>query len=297
MFQRFLIFFILFLVSKSTFSQQKDRVHTIPDSLLQQFPLDREVRETSGLIFREGLLWTHNDDNDNTIYGINPSSGVIERRISIGNLKIADWEELQHDEQYLYIGDFGNNAKGNRTDLRIFRKKKNSDKPDTILFRYPEQTDFTAQKTNSTNFDCEAFIVTDSMIYLFTKEWISTNTSLYKIPNKPGSHEAKRINTFSSHGLITGAAFNPGTQLIVLTGYTKTLAPFIYLLYGFQKDDYFSGSRQKLKISHRFMQIEAAAFLDDWTIALTNEEFNHSFVKSPPKLTIINLRPLLDQQH
>lgn len=294
MFHCSFISFLIFLFSGVAFSQQKNYTHLkVPDSSVQQFLLSDEVKETSGLIFWKGLLWTHNDDHDNKLYGINPFSGIIEQQISIENLKVTDWEDLQHDEHYFYIGDIGNNAKGNRNNLRIFRKKKTSDQLDTITFHYPEQINFAVQKANTTNFDCEAFIVTDSTIYLFTKEWRSKKTSLYKIPNIPGRHKAQFIDTFSFQGLITGAALNEKRQLIVLTGYTKTLNPFIYLLYNFYEDNYLSGSKLKLKISNNILQIEAVTFLDDSTIAITNEQFNHSLIKSPQKLTIIDLRHFL----
>lgn len=281
-----LILFLYFLSGELLFSQ---KTITIPDSLIQTFPLSNEVKETSGLIYWNNLLWTHNDDSDNTLYGIDPASGKTEQKIPIQQLKVNDWEEIQHDQNYLYIGDFGNNYKGNRTDLRIFRKPKDSDQLDTILFRYPEQTDFSTQKANSTNFDCEAFLVTDSMIYLFTKEWSTLRTTLYKIPNKPGKHSAQKINSFNSSGLITGGAYNPERNTIVLTGYSKTLSPFLYILSDFQKDDFFSGKQQRLKINKRFLQVESVAFINSWKIALTSEQFNHSLIKSPQQLFIIDL--------
>lgn len=285
-----LILFLCLLSGKISFSQ---KAVTIPDSSIQVFPLSDEIKETSGLIYWNDLLWTHNDDNDNTIYGINPTSGKTEQKITIQQLKVKDWEEIQHDKNYLYIGDFGNNYKGNRTDLRIFRKLNISDQLDTILFSYPEQTDFSAQKANSTNFDCEAFLVTDSMIYLFTKEWKSEKTTLYKIPNNPGKHHAHKISSFNSNGLITGAAFNPErNSIIILTGYSKTLSPFLYILSDFQKDDFFSGKQQRLKIGKHFLQTESVAFVSSTKIAVTNEQFNHSLIKSPQQLFIIDLEQL-----
>jgi len=82
------------------------------------------------------------------------------------------------DKDYLYVGDFGNNLNGNRTDLKILRIRKNSVlvnplKIDTINFSYSNQTNFTPTGTNNTDFDCEAFIVASDSIYLFTKQWIS----------------------------------------------------------------------------------------------------------------------------
>ena len=284
------VLFLFLVIGEILFSQ---KTVTIPDSSILIFPLSDEIKESSGLIYWNDLLWTHNDDNDNKIYGINPASGKTEQKIVIQQLKVKDWEEIQHNKNYLYIGDFGNNYKGNRTDLRIFRKPKTSDQLDTILFRYPEQADFSVKKANNTNFDCEAFLVTDSMIYLFTKEWSTLKTTLYKIPNKPGKHNAQKISSFNSNGLITGATFNPERNRIVLTGYTKTLSPFLYLISNFQKDDFFSGEQQRLKINKRFLQTESVAFISSTKIAITSEQFNHSLIKSPQQLFIIDLSSYL----
>lgn len=282
----FSILLLCILSGKALFSQ---KTIVIADSSIQRFSLTDEVKETSGLIYWNELLWTHNDDNDNNIYGINPFSGEIEQKITIQQLKVIDWEEIQHDENYLYIGDFGNNYKGNRTDLRIFKLLKHSDKLDTISFNYPEQTDFSVQKPNNTNFDCEAFLVTDSMIYLFTKEWNSQQTTLYKIPNTVGKHEAHKVSSFNSKGLISGATFNAEKTRIVLTGYSKTLSPFLFILSDFQKDDFFSGNQQRLKINKRFLQIESVAFISSEKIAVTNEAFQHSLIDSPQQLFLIDL--------
>lgn len=268
---------------------------TLPDSLVQVFPLSEQVKETSGLIFWNQLLWTHNDDGDSTLYGINPVSGEIERELPVSGLTVTDWEELQQDDEYLYIGDTGNNYRGNRTDLRILKKEKTLQRTDTIRFYYPEQTDFSVQKANSTDFDCEAFLVTDSMIYLFTKEWSSQATRLYKIPNSPGNHTAKKTGSLKVNGLITGAAFHPSQQLIVLIGYTKTLHPFLYILHDFQKDDFLNGRQQRLKINKRFLQTESVCFINSSKIAVTNEQFNHTLVKSPQQLLLIELSSFISR--
>lgn len=288
---RLLICFLIVFSGNDLFSQKHVVLH---DSLIQVFPLNDKVKETSGLIFWNNLLWTHNDDSENILYGIHPASGAIEQQIAIRNLEVRDWEEIQHDQTYLYMGDIGNNYRGNRTDLRIFRKKKTTVQLDTIGFHYPEQTDFSIRKPNSTDFDCEAFIVTDSMIYLFTKEWNTQMTSLYKIPNQPGNHTAKKISSFNSNGLITGATRHPEKNLIILTGYSKTLQPFLYILLDFHNDDFLSGEKQRLKINKRFLQIESVAFIDSIKIAVTNENFSSSLIKSPQRLFIIDLRPFLD---
>ena len=144
--------------------------------------LSDSLVETSGLIDFDHLFWTHNDDHDTTIYGLN-SNGKIQKKIKLEKVKNNDWEEISQDSSYIYIGDFGNNYQGNRKDLQLLRIEKKSflsNNPviDTIAFSYSNQTDFSIKKGNTTNFDCEAFVVSQDSIYLFTKQWSQNQTSV-----------------------------------------------------------------------------------------------------------------------
>lgn len=86
--------------------------------------LSDSIHETSGLIAFDTLLWTHNDDHDKTIYGLD-SLGKIRKKIVLDEVVNHDWEEISQDGTHIYIGDFGNNASGNRTDLHILKIEKN----------------------------------------------------------------------------------------------------------------------------------------------------------------------------
>src|SRR6187431_619171 len=44
--------------------------------------LSDTIKETSGLIFWNGYLWTHNDDTDTTLYAIDTATGRIVKRIA-----------------------------------------------------------------------------------------------------------------------------------------------------------------------------------------------------------------------
>jgi zona occludens toxin (predicted ATPase) len=95
-------------------------------------------------------------------------------------------------------------SRGNRKDLHILRIEKNSvegniQKIDTISFSYSNQTDFTKLKSNTTNFDCEAFVVVDDSIYLFTKQWKQKNISIYH-PKTPGNYRAQLKDSFNVKG-------------------------------------------------------------------------------------------------
>ena len=50
--------------------------------LLFSAPLSDSLKETSGLVFFDGFFWTHNDDHDSTLYGLD-NSGKIKRKIKL----------------------------------------------------------------------------------------------------------------------------------------------------------------------------------------------------------------------
>jgi hypothetical protein len=243
--------------------------------------LSDSIKETSGLISFNNLLWTHNDDHDKTIYGLD-SLGTIKRKIILDKVKNNDWEEISQDSTHIYIGDFGNNYAGNRTDLHILKIEKKSflegnPNIETISFQYSNQTDFSLKKQNTTNFDCEAFIVSKDSIYLFTKEWNTSKTSIYAIPNKSGNHVAQLKDTLDTKGLVTGATYLESKKLIVLCGYSKIGKPFLYLLYDYKNNAFLSGNKRRITIKLPIIQIEGIATKDGLHYYLTNE----SLIRKP----------------
>lgn len=231
--------------------------------------------ETSGLIAFNNLLWTLNDDHDTTLYGLD-TQGEIKNKIKLQKVENNDWEEISQDSSYLYIGDFGNNYRGNRTDFKILRIDKKSflaNIPviDTIAFSYENQRNFTVQKSQKTDFDCEAFVVLQDSIYLFTKQWASGKTGIYCLSKRPGTHLAKLKETVDVHGLITGATALPANKGIILCGYSKMLQPFLYQLSDYKNNDFSTGNKRKIKIKLPFHQIEGIATEDGLLFYLTNE--------------------------
>lgn len=217
------------------------------------FELPSEVRETSGLVFYNEKLWTHNDSGGEAIlYGIDTSTHEIVSRVVVSNAINVDWEEITTDKEYLYIGDFGNN-RGNRKDLAIYRigldqlavSGDHTVVAEKIDFYYPEQNNFKAG--NNHNFDCEAFVAFDNKLYLFTKNRIDQHTQLYSLPSTPGNHAARLIETFNSIGLVTGAALNTERMELVLIGYVqKVWTPFLWILFDFEEDDFFGGNKRRI---------------------------------------------------
>jgi len=266
-----------------------------PETTLQ---LSDSLVETSGLIAFDNLLWTHNDDHDTNIYGLD-FSGKIKRKIKLENVKNNDWEEISQDSSYIYIGDFGNNLRGNRTDLHILRIEKKSfldNKPiiDSINFSYSNQKDYNPKTGNTTDFDCEAFVVSHDSIYLFTKQWTQNETSIYVLPKASGNHIAQLKETVNVKGLVTGASFLNSSKSIALCGYTRNGQPFLFLLYDYQNYNFSKGNQRKIELALPFHQIEGIATEDGKLFYLTNESFiRKPIINNPQQLHSVDLSSYL----
>ena len=76
----------------------------------EKFELPAKVKETSGLLFLDGKIITHNERGyDANLYEIDSLSGTILRTISTANAKNVDWEDLAENDTHLFITDIGNN--------------------------------------------------------------------------------------------------------------------------------------------------------------------------------------------
>lgn len=261
--------------------------------------LSDSIKETSGLIAFNNLLWTHNDDHDKTIYGLD-SLGKIKKKIVLEQVTNHDWEEISQYSLHLYIGDFGNNYTGSRTDLHILKIDKNSfftQNPiiETISFSYSDQTDLSSQKPNTTNFDCEAFIVSRDSIYLFTKQWTSSKTNIYVLPKQSGNHIAQLKGTIDTKGLVTGAVYVEDKKLVVLCGYSKVGKSFLYLLYDFKNSDFTSGNQRRIDLKLPFHQIEGITTKDGIHYFITNESLvRKPIINTPQQMHYLDLGSVLN---
>jgi hypothetical protein len=256
--------------------------------------LGSALAETSGLIRWNSSVWTHNDNTDLNLYALDTISGAILQTIPLTGTSNYDWEEISQDSNYVYIGDVGNNGNGNRTDLHILRVSKASLSAgipvfDTIRFSYSNQSDFSGTGANSTDFDCEAFIVSQDSIFLFTKQWVSNKTSIYSLPKIPGNYSATLRGTLDVQGLITGATYLEDKRLITLCGYTQVLQPFLFLLYDFTGTDFTSGNKRRMGVNLSFHQVEGIATINGLKYYLSNEHLSQSILDFPQKLHTIDL--------
>lgn len=266
----FIVFVLVF--SFDAIAQDKDGAGT---SLLfgpmLKSELPTEVGETSGLFFHNGHLWTHNDSGGQPVlYGIDTTTFVVVQKLTLVNVKNKDWEDVCTDGETVFVGNIGNN-KGKRRGLKIFTFPLSAIPAegdakitvDSILFRFADQTNFEKRKVH--DFDCEAMFATEDNLYLFSKGWATGTTRLYRLPKTPGQYVAEVVNSFDSHGLVTGADYDRKNHILVLVGYAnkKVWEPFIYLIFDFDEhSNQFANHRFELANCHG-MQTEGITFFDE----------------------------------
>jgi hypothetical protein len=265
--------------------------------------LNAALVENSGLIFWNNRIWTHNDGGNSTALFELDTTGTIIRTVNVSNAVNVDWEDIAQDESYVYVGDFGNNASGNRQDLIIYQIAKadllagNTVTASLIRFSYADQTDFTAVAANTTNFDCEAMIAYNGKLYLFTKQWTALGTSVYELPTTPGTWSAQKIGSNTAPaGLVTGADVSPAQRSIAICGYTSGGARFLYFLYDFTGTDFFSGNKRFVTMSG-LGQTEGIAFKNPEYIFVSRENLSRVVLGIPINITqaleTVNLTTLL----
>jgi hypothetical protein len=249
-----------------------------PDIFLS--PLSPIINENSGLIFWRNKLWTHNDSGGHPgIYAIDTSSGKVVQTIILKNAANIDWEDITQDEEFIYVGDFGNN-RGNRTNLRIYKIGKNKiplegdakiDHQGVITFSYSDQHDF-SKRMNKHDFDCESMASFNDELILFSKNWKNQKTRVYHLPKESGTYLVDPYAEFDVEGLITGAAFSADQSHLVLIGYVD-YESFMWLFWDYQGADFFGGKKLRIKFPELiFVQTEGICFTQDDQVLISCEE-------------------------
>ncbi|UWX56268.1 T9SS C-terminal target domain-containing protein [Maribacter litopenaei] len=235
-------------------------VITAQHSVTEVGLLDATVRESSGLLFLNDRLITHNDSgNEAVLYEMDTTSLAITRQITITNAENQDWEALAQDDTYIYIGDFGNNV-GTRMDLVIYRINKSdylsSDQvqAEAIEFSYEDQEDF--NNNGNSDWDAEAFIALENELVLFTKQWQSQGSVAYSIPKTIGSHMASRIGAINEVGLVTDAVYDSTASELYLLGYSSILTPFLIKFENSDVTNIFNGAFIGYDLGLSFVQTE-----------------------------------------
>ena len=257
---------------------------TIPpdDGLKPLIELPSILKECSGMIpLGNNKLLAHNDSgNKPHLYVFDMEKDAVVRTIKVRRVKNNDWEELADDEDYVYIGDFGNNG-GTRQNLMIYKISKNDLAADTVVpeiieFSYEGQTKF--NDSNRHNFDCEAMISKGDSLYLFSKNRGDFRTDVYSLPKIPGKYVTRSLGSYDAEGLVTGADYrsNNGKGELVLVGYSihgKAYYPFVLQFGDIEGSDFLRHEPKRYDF-REVLQTETIFFHGDDEVYITNEEEN-----------------------
>lgn len=267
-----------------------DNQHAQNDSDIKAVPglkllaeLPAKVKETSGLALIGDFLVTHNDKGKaNELVLIDAENGSITQTITVSNIQNNDWEDVARNNEYLFIGDMGNND-GDRKNLAIYLIPINNINKNTtsikssgsINFYYDEQKEFDANKKH--NFDCEALLCYNNQLYIFTKNRLDNRTDLYALPIKPGNYPAKYIAGFEAGVRITGADISADGKKVAIIGYNKKSVCILWTFENFKGDNFFAGKSKKYNLGSysNVGQMEGIAFKDNSSIYISSEEIAH----------------------
>ena len=155
-------------------------------SCSSSYPISSKLGEVSGIETQSrDIFFAINDSGEDPVLYIMKSDGIIFHKIFIQGAKNVDWEDLSSDDDFLYIGDIGNN-RNQRKDLKIYRVQINDlleyyidgelnhKLPDTLkaqsyAIKYPDQINFPPEESRM-NFDSEALAYADGKLLILSKD-------------------------------------------------------------------------------------------------------------------------------
>jgi hypothetical protein len=211
----FLFFVLLLALQGNTQNYHLDSLTTMATS----------VPESSGLIYKDGRLVTHNDSGDQPkLYEIDTLNGFVQREVFVNNASNVDWEDITSDADHLYIGDIGNNY-GSRTNLKIYKImwsdffERDTVEAQEITYSYADQVDFSNNQF-FTPYDAEALVAIGDSLFLFTKDWSAARTKVYAMPKTPGAYNLMAVDSFFVPALITGVDIAPSGNQLLFSAYS-----------------------------------------------------------------------------
>ncbi|MDC8832078.1 hypothetical protein [Alteromonas gilva] len=202
--------------------------------VLAEYELAPQLSETSGLFCNQNGQFTINDSgNEPVIYQLDQQGGVTrQHELSVLN---RDWEAITGDQDYLYIGDFGNN-RGKRKWLQIYKVAYDKwSETAKLVFGYSDNV-VAENIMYEHDFDAEAMVAREDKLVLFSKSWQTQVLKVYHIDKNEKkqllSQPASEVGGLP--GVITGADWDSANRQYVLVGYGTGLFgithPFIATL-------------------------------------------------------------------
>lgn len=257
-------------------AKKKDKQESLENRLIEgSMPglrrtgsLNKAVPESSGLARADqlGTFYTHGDaGNSPILYKIDATGKLLkEMRLSVPN---QDWESLAQDNRgNLFVIDAGNNN-NSRQDLAIYRLNPKSPKQiGAIRFTYADQREFPPAKKER-NFDCEAALWHDGMLYLFTRDRANQATSkVYAVPDKPGQQTARLLTSLPINGEVTDADLSPNGKRLALLGKEE-----LFLYEGNTFESLLKSTPRRIALPGAG-QTEGIVFTDNQNLVISTEE-------------------------
>lgn len=196
---------------------------------------DKDIDEASGLAASRkypGILWTHNDGDDQKLYAIDVSGKVL-AEFKVKGARAFDWEDMslgpgpKEGVDYIYIADIGDNKafRKQKTIIRFpepeleFRKKKQKDdidEHDKIKVEYADDER-----------DAETFLVDPLTRDLFIITKREARVRVYKIPYPQKTNKIIELEPVAKLNLgntgfgkmITAGDISPDGSEILLKDY------------------------------------------------------------------------------
>jgi len=251
--------------------------------------LPQELEEVSGMLYWQNKLVMLNDGNNAAALYITDTSGAkLLQTVVLAGIENKDWEALAQDDRFFYIADVGNNKSGNRKDLVIYQVPKLLLNAKTaviripnssigrIRFSYANKVSFAAEKDNTAQFDCEAMLVHNQQLHLFTKNWSGQTSYHYTIPTKPGTYKAALAGQLQTGDFkITDASWN-GKNWLLLTAYTKQGKVGLFAIQQHGKTISLKGNVRQFELPSAIQtgQLESVCFDSNNTGWLATEAFS-----------------------
>ncbi len=298
-----IILAIVFWRCDSSFANEEPKKEPTKEKVtLVTNQLPPQVREQSGMIWYNNLIWVINDSGGlPKLYAYN-KNGKLKRTVNIGNIENIDWEALAADKNNFYIGDFGNNY-GSRKNLRVLKISKSQidntalDKvnAEIIHFKWSDQTDF-SKRRHRHNFDCESLFAYNNKLYLFSKNWDNYKTRIYELSTEAGTYSISPKATVNVNFMVTGADVSPDGKVVALVGY-KAYKTYMYFFYDYHNFDFTKGATKRIYLEKLgTAQTEGVMFDNNNNLYINTERTESKRRQSQPQsLYQINWRSYLEK--
>ncbi len=244
--------------------------------------LSTTVNESSGIIYWQDQIWTHNDSGDDpNIYEVSMTSGEVSRTVTFADATARDWEDMAQDSAYVYVSDLGNNA-GKRRDLAIYKGAKSDilagkdEIPWTKLdITYPDRTDYKPPAYKH-NFDCEALLAFKDSLYIFSKNHLDKHCRFYSVANDLPNQVIQLKDRFNTKGMITGASADKENGVLALLGYNLdpdvgNFGAFVWLFWDYPNRDFFNGKSKRINMPF-IAQAEGISYWKDNQFIISTEQ-------------------------